>query len=75
MCVCVCVCITRLASNKIHQEVGQAKDLSATLYYELPTESIKCNKKPLKHASQNFKNVFFETKSPECQSVMTQTFV
>jgi hypothetical protein len=28
----VYIYITRLASNKIHQEVGQAKDLSAFLY-------------------------------------------
>jgi len=34
VCVCVCVCVTRLASNeifspsnKIHREVGRAKDL------------------------------------------------
>ena len=39
MCVCVCVCIRRLASNeifspsnKIHREVGGAKDLPAPLY-------------------------------------------
>ena len=41
MCVCVCVCVyvTRLASNKIfspsnkiHWEVGWAKDLSAPWY-------------------------------------------
>ena len=43
MCVCVCVCVcvykTRLASNeifspsnKIHREVGRAKDLSAPRY-------------------------------------------
>jgi hypothetical protein len=36
VCVCVCVCMTRLASNeifspsnKIHRQVGRAKDLSA----------------------------------------------
>jgi hypothetical protein len=39
--------ITRLASNeifspsnKIHQEVGRAKDLSAPLYYELQVRSV-----------------------------------
>ena len=52
MCVCVCVCVyiykTRLASNekfspsnKIHREVGRAKDLSALRYssYKVTTAS------------------------------------
>ena len=37
VCVCVCVCVTRLASNeifspsnKMHREVGRAKDLINT---------------------------------------------
>jgi hypothetical protein len=47
MCVCVCVCITKLVSNeifspsnKIHGEVGRAKDLSAPWYIVLLRENI-----------------------------------